>query len=63
MSKAVIFDPNYKLPCDVRLPPATTISAGCSIVTLLMALELAGRPKKFANDGFGVEVRAGEVDE
>src|SRR3546814_11278574 len=28
------------LPCDVRLPPATTIRAGCSLSTLLHAMEL-----------------------
>lgn len=28
------------LPCDVRLPPATTITAGCKLSTLLSAIEL-----------------------
>lgn len=35
------------LPCDVRLPPATTISAGCSFDTLRLALRLPDRPRKF----------------
>jgi hypothetical protein len=35
------------LPCDVRLPPATTITAGCSVATLLSALETEGRPRNF----------------
>jgi hypothetical protein len=39
------FDP---LPCDVRLPPATTIRAGCKLETLLLALSVEGRPKHFA---------------
>jgi hypothetical protein len=33
--------------CDVRLPPATTITAGCSVATLLSALETEGRPRNF----------------
>lgn len=36
------------LPCDVKLPPATTIKAGCSFDTLRLALSLEGRPKHFA---------------
>lgn len=35
------------LPCDVRLPPATTIRAGCKVSTLLLALSVEGRPKHF----------------
>jgi hypothetical protein len=30
------------LPCDVRLPPATTIAAGCKLGTLIHALECRG---------------------
>ena len=29
----------WKLPCDVRLPPATTITAGCDLSTLVHAME------------------------
>ena len=35
------------LPCDVRLPPATTIRAGCSFETLRSALATEGRPVHF----------------
>ena len=35
------------LPCDVRLPPATTIGAGCSFETLRSALSTEGRPVHF----------------
>lgn len=28
-----------RLPCDVRLPPATLIGAGCSLSTLMLALD------------------------
>lgn len=31
---------DYILPCDVRLPPGTTIRAGCKLKTLLVALRL-----------------------
>jgi len=31
--------PEDKLPCDVRLPPASTINKGCTVGTLLAALE------------------------
>lgn len=30
---------SYKLPCDVRLPPATIIRKGCPLSTLLCAME------------------------
>ena len=30
------------LPCDVKLPPATTITAGCKLSTLLEALRTRG---------------------
>lgn len=43
------------LPCDVKVPPATTIKAGVSISTLMSALSLSGRPRTFpappASDG------------
>lgn len=42
-------DEDYKLPCDVKLPPATTIAAGCSLATLKLAMESAGRSKRFAD--------------
>lgn len=37
------------LPCDVRLPPATTIRAGCSFETLRSALSTEGRPVHFSD--------------
>ena len=33
-----------KLPCDVRLPPATTIREGCDTGTLLMAIDIRRHP-------------------
>lgn len=33
-----MIDENYKLPCDVRLPPNTIIRKGCKLKILLMAL-------------------------
>lgn len=38
-----------ELPCDVRIPPATVIRAGCSLDTLLSALSLPGRPRNFGD--------------
>jgi len=38
-----------ELPCSVKLPPATTIVAGCSINALFAALRLPDRPRYFAN--------------
>lgn len=38
---------DYKLPCDVHLPPATVVAAGCDLATLKLAMELDGRPRKF----------------
>ena len=29
---------NYKLPCDVRLPPRTTIKRGCALTTLIVGI-------------------------
>lgn len=40
-------DEDYKLPCDVKLPPVTTIRAGCSLTTLKLAMGLQGRPRHF----------------
>lgn len=40
-------DPAFVLPCDVKLPPATTIKAGCDLKTLMTALSLEGRPIEF----------------
>ena len=37
----------YKLPCDVHLPPATVVAAGCDLATLKLAMEFEGRPRKF----------------
>lgn len=33
-------DTNWRLPCAVRLPPATTIGAGCKLSVLMSALEI-----------------------
>lgn len=38
---------NYTLPCDVHIPPATVIAAGCDLATLKLAMEWEGRPRKF----------------
>jgi hypothetical protein len=38
----------WELPCDVMLPPNTVITAGCSLSTLIAALELPNRPTNFA---------------
>lgn len=35
------------LLCDVKLPPSTTIRAGCSFDTLLLAMSAPGRPRHF----------------
>jgi hypothetical protein len=32
-------DLSYRLPCDVRLAPATTIRQGCTLATLIEALK------------------------
>lgn len=37
----------FILPCDVRIPPQTTIRAGCKLATLLHAFSLSDRPKHF----------------
>ena len=43
-------------PCDVRLPSATLIKAGCRIDTLAAALAMPGRPTKFGVAYAGVEL-------
>lgn len=43
-------DLDYVLPCDVRIPPKTIISAGCTLRTLLIALTLPERPEKFKEE-------------
>lgn len=35
-----IFDGDYRLPCDVKLPPNTVIGKGCRLSTLMHALAL-----------------------
>jgi hypothetical protein len=37
----------YKLPCDVHLPPATVVRAGCDLSTLKLAMEAEYRPRHF----------------
>jgi len=39
-----------KLPCDVRLPPHTKITKGCSLDTLLVALKMRARQEGKANE-------------
>ena len=38
------------LLCDVALPPATIIRAGCKLSTLIEAITVNGRPKHFEGD-------------
>jgi hypothetical protein len=38
---------DYVLPCDVHLPIAAVIKAGCTLGTLKLAMELEGRPRNF----------------
>lgn len=40
-------DEDFILLCDVKLPPATTIRAGCTLATLKLALAQPGRPRHF----------------
>lgn len=35
------------LPCDVKLPPATTVRAGCTFDTLRLAMAMPDRPRHF----------------
>ncbi len=37
----------YVLPCDIHLPPATVIKAGCPLSTLKLAMEADYRPRHF----------------
>ena len=37
----------YKLPCDVHLPHAAVIKAGCDLSTLKLAMEYEHRPRHF----------------
>ncbi|WP_408601376.1 hypothetical protein [Pseudomonas sp. PLMAX] len=39
--------PDFMLPCEIKLPPATTIGKGCRLKTLMLALALEGRPERF----------------
>lgn len=39
--------PEFKLPCDIKLPPSTTIQKGCNLKTLMLAMALEGRPGRF----------------
>ena len=45
------------LPCDVRLPPATVIRAGCSFDTLRLAMSNPDRPKHFRETGAEKQAR------
>lgn len=38
---------DYILPCDVHLPPATVVKAGCPLATLKLAMEADYRPRHF----------------
>lgn len=52
------------LPCDVKVPPATVIGAGCSMDTLRLALSVEGRPRHFASPAKRDEgVRNGLADQ
>lgn len=42
-------DPDVLLPCDVHLPPATLVKAGCSVALLAEALALPGRQVSFSD--------------
>jgi hypothetical protein len=60
---APIINHDDRLPCDVRLPPATTIAKGCTYGTLLNALSLEGRPSfEEAENAAPVEVSAAARD-
>lgn len=39
--------PDFKLPCEIKLPPALKIGKGCSLETLMTAMALKGRPERF----------------
>lgn len=52
---------DYVLPCDVFLPPCTIIRAGCKLSTLIKAMELEGRPKRFNGNPRSSQERAAIV--
>lgn len=52
------FSPEFKLPCDIKLPPVTTIGKGCTLRTLMLALALEGRPERF-----GIEPNPEQVEQ
>ena len=49
-----MIDESWKLPCDVKLPPATTIRAGCTLGTLIVALQAIPRPQQFRDGSVSV---------
>jgi hypothetical protein len=52
---------DYVLPCDVHLPPAIVIRAGCPLSTLKLAMEWEGRPRHFeGNPRYSVSTDAGD---
>ncbi|MDR6850155.1 hypothetical protein [Sphingomonas sp. BE137] len=52
---------DYVLPCDVHLPPAIVIRAGCPLSTLKLAMEWEGRPRHFeGNPRYYVPTDAGD---
>lgn len=51
--------PDFKLPCEIKLPPATTIGKGCTFKTLMLALALEGRPERFDTPPTPEEVEQG----
>ena len=50
LNAALANKPMTKTPCDVFLPPATLLGAGCSIETLFRMLDLKGRQKRFSEE-------------
>lgn len=38
---------DYVMPCDVHLPVAAVVKAGCTLATLKLAMEFEGRPRHF----------------
>lgn len=52
---------DYVLPCDVHLPPAIVIRAGCPISTLKLAMEADYRPRHFhGNPRYSIPTDAGD---
>ena len=41
---------DYRLPCDVHLPEAIVIKAGCTLATLKLAMEQDYRPRHFSGN-------------